>query len=95
LCLRVLFSATFARGLPNRRQNEAKTMKQPAMTLREVQRILERQDDELQAAYRALTEQTSEPPIALPIQALERLQEACGVRPMPSTTPKPASGIRC
>ena len=70
-------------------------MKKPAMTLQEVQQILEDQDRDLQAAYRALNEESAGLPIVSSAQAIARLSEMCRARPTPAPAPKPASGIRC
>jgi hypothetical protein len=70
-------------------------MKKPTMTLQDVERALSEQDEQLQAAYRALTERNGEPPVAPTDSALEGLDEACRPRPLPSTASQPANGIRC
>lgn len=70
-------------------------MNKPTMTLLEVRRALDEQNSDLQAAVRALTENSTQGPIALPVEALVSLREACGVRLAPSTPTKPTNGIRC
>jgi hypothetical protein len=69
--------------------------KEPTMTLEQVQRTLDGQDCELEAAYRALAEHDREAPLDLPSQALERLHEVCTGRPMASSAPQLVHGVRC
>jgi hypothetical protein len=70
-------------------------MTKPAMTLQDIQRALEAQDRDLQAACRALIDQNGNPSVALPVRAFERFHEACGLRQRPSGAPITTSGIRC
>jgi hypothetical protein len=90
-----LFFATLAMALPNGGQNEAKIMKKPAMSLRDVQRILQEQDRDLHAAYRTLREETASQAIAPSAQAIERLREVCSARCVRATATEPSNGIRC
>jgi hypothetical protein len=70
-------------------------MRKPTMTLQDVQRILDDQNRHLQAAYRALIDESAGRPIAPPVRALDQLRDVCDARTMPSTPPGPANGIRC
>lgn len=70
-------------------------MEKPAMTLQDIQRALDAQDGQLEAAYRALTELRREAPIAVPLGAFEALRETCGTRDRPNDVSGPPGGIRC
>jgi hypothetical protein len=89
------FSRNLRRGAAEWGAKEARGMKNPTMTLHEVQQTLQEQDVQLQAAYRALTEETANTAVALPIQAIERLREVCSFRSVLHGAHKPANGIRC
>jgi hypothetical protein len=82
-------------GRTNGEQNEAKTMKTTATTLEAVQRALEEQDRHLDAAYRVLTDQHSGRPVAIPIEAIDRLGDLCEPRVSVRTLSKASSGVRC
>ncbi len=71
-------------------------MKKPTTTLQDVQRIMEDQDRDLEAAYRTLVEESGGRGIALPARALERLRDACSpAQPVPGAAAELSTGIRC
>jgi hypothetical protein len=70
-------------------------MEKPTMTLQDIQRALDTQDGQLEAACRALTELRQDEPIAVSGSAFESLRETCGIRDRPNTASGPTSGIRC
>jgi hypothetical protein len=70
-------------------------MKKPTMTLADVQQALDLQNGHLEAAYRALTDVRGDAPIAIAVDAFERLREACRVESPPRVATKPTHGIRC
>jgi hypothetical protein len=70
-------------------------MKKPTTTLQDVQRIIEDQDRDLEAAYRTLVEESGGRAIALPAAALDRLRNACSAQPISGAAAELSTGIRC
>lgn len=69
-------------------------MRQPTMTLKDVELVLKAQDRQLRAAYESLTQESRGRPVALPVAALERLRELCTREATPKTAMNLRPGIR-
>jgi hypothetical protein len=67
----------------------------PTQVLEAMQRAIEAQNGELEAAYAELASGRGRRPIAIPAGSLERLAAICADRPNPVGASKPVSGIRC
>ncbi len=70
-------------------------MDETTAKLEAIQRAIEAQDRELEAAREELASETGSRALAVQADALDRLHSVCAYRPQPSAISKPISGIRC
>jgi hypothetical protein len=70
-------------------------MKNPRMSLREIERAIAEQDRELEAAVEVLRRASGGPAVVLPLEDLERIDEACSPRPAAASTSNGFTRIRC
>jgi hypothetical protein len=70
-------------------------MKEPRMTLADIERALEDQDRELQVVYREWVAGSGGTPIEFSFRSLECFHDACAVRPPANNASCADAGIRC